>query len=113
MASLMLDCAAPARADTDLAHASSTFFLLTEDIIHAAIQSTGGCNFGRVLQQQRPVFADSVKDIGAFQRGRGTVAARFSLPASPRHRRLLTITRILTCAATGAQGCLTPSAPQV
>jgi len=81
MTSLMLNCAGPARADTDLAHASAASFLLTTEDIDAAIQSTGECNFGRVQKKQRDVFAENVKDIGAFQRCGGTVAARCSFPA--------------------------------
>jgi hypothetical protein len=82
----MINCAVPARADTDLAHASAAPFLLTSEDIDAAIQSTGGCNYGRVLKKQRDVFTENVKDIGAFQRSGGTVAARCSFPASLRQR---------------------------
>ncbi|KAJ1488637.1 hypothetical protein T484DRAFT_1887124, partial [Baffinella frigidus] len=75
MSSVMLDCDAPARADTDLAHASECFLLSSEDI-EKEIQSTGACNWGHIMRGEEPVFAESVQDIGAFQRYAGTVAAR-------------------------------------
>jgi hypothetical protein len=78
----MLDCDAPARADTDLAHASECFLLSSEDI-EKEIQSTGACNWGHIMRGEEPVFAESVQDIGAFQRYAGTVAARFLLSRLP------------------------------
>jgi hypothetical protein len=76
MFGLKLDCATPVKAETDMTHAAKMPLLLTREDIDLAIQGTEECNWRPVAVCKGPIFAESVQDIGAFRRGRGTVAAR-------------------------------------